>query len=205
MAHLARSWLQRAIRGSPFLPPELERAVDDSPAQIGFRRWADPPRPSRRRTRRVLAPDTWDQNRRADRPPGGSRSSVRPRTLNARAPGWQALVEKPAQRGTNQSQGQRPIDHLEPIKQHLELLIRSLQLPQAPGHRSTDFALEEVKTHLDAVERVAATVIEAAQHLAEACQMRSGFSTRRRESNMKAPPPPVLRAVADSWCCTWCG
>ena len=111
---------------------DLETAVDDSPAQHGVRRSADPASARQATNASSPAPAASDRNRRRSSSPVGAIQLERPSaSANHERQDGSRSSNKPAQRRSNHRQRQRPIDHLEPIEQHLELLIRPLQL--VPG------------------------------------------------------------------------
>ena len=192
-----------AIRVRSFFPADLEKAVGDAPAQYGS---ASPngPESALQATNASSASPSYIGSKSPGRSSaGGPRSSVLPRTLNhERHDGNRSSKSRPTGERTSVND-QRSIDHLKPIKEHLELLISPLQLQPVTGHRSVDFTLEEVKAHLDAVERVAASMIEAAQHLSEVFDLDPESSSGAESRTVKILPPPVRRAVADSWGSTW--
>jgi len=78
------------------------------------------------------------------------------------------LGEELAQGRTHHRQCHGAIDRLKAIEQLFDLQIHLFQLLPAPRERTWHLAPEEVQTHLDSIQRVAATVAEAAQHASKA-------------------------------------
>jgi hypothetical protein len=62
----------------------------------------------------------------------------------------------------------RAVDDPEPVEQALDLVVGLLELFPAVGDRTLAFAPEEVEAHLDPVERIGASMAEAAQDVTEA-------------------------------------